>query len=130
MRDLRLREDDPRDHSVRRRLLTPEGVVRGEPSLIGGHVSERQRARDVAGRKDAAHRGAQVGIDDDPVLLHAHTHLVEAKAVDVRDPAGGNEELIAAQRAFTARVSHREFDIAAASRGPQRLRPEVQANPV
>ena len=45
MRDLRLREDDPRNHSIRRRLLTLEGVVRGEPPLVGGHVGERQRAR-------------------------------------------------------------------------------------
>ena len=42
---------------------------------------------------------------DDPLLVHAHTDVVEPEAVDVRGPPGGNQQLIAAQRAFARGIS-------------------------
>ncbi len=77
-------------------------------------MREREHAGDVADRPQAL-ADAQVGVDRDAVRIGRDADRLQADPFDARPPAGGDEQLVAAQLAAVLEREH--VVLAVATRG-------------
>ena len=67
--------------------------------LVGGLVCERRTGDEVADRVDARTRRSQRAVHPhEPLLVELDAGLGEAEPLDVRAPAGGDDEIVDLRR--------------------------------
>src|SRR5215211_5326527 len=100
--ELRIGEGAPRDEVGHPALSGKEHVAHRSHSLVSGHVGEQVPAGDVAHGVDRVDLRARPVVDQHTVAVEPDPEALQAEAVDVRPPAGADEDLGALPAALLA----------------------------
>src|SRR5207248_4569557 len=92
--DLRVGEGDTRDRPVVRLRLQPRDRARRDAPLVLADVREGGDSGDVADAPDAL-SGAEAFVDRHPPARELDAEELEADPLDVRPPAGRDEQALA-----------------------------------